>query len=311
MVEMPGESYRGPLEPLSAKERELRDSLRNDLGHLAGAIGERNVGKHAKLVEAEQWIEKSLAQAGYTTSRQTVSVKGRDCHNIWVELKGSDHPEQIVVVGAHYDTVPNCPGANDNGSGVVAMLALARAMADAKPARTVQFVAFVNEEAPYFQTDEMGSLVYARELKKQKAKVVAMLSLETIGYFTDSADSQHYPPPMGQYYPSVGNFIGFVSNPGSAELLQKCVGAFRTHARFPSEGGAVPEGLPGVSWSDHSSFWQMGWPAIMVTDTAPFRYPHYHQPSDTPDKVDFDRLTRVVLGLEAVVRELVGPGQSH
>jgi hypothetical protein len=108
-------------------------------------------------------------------------------------------------------------------------------------------------------------------------------------------------------YPATGNFIAFVGNYGSRRLVRQVVGSFRRQAEFPSEGGAVPGFLPGIGWSDHWSFWQEGYPALMVTDTAPFRYPHYHRVTDTPDKLDYDRTARVVSGLEAVVRELAGP----
>jgi Zn-dependent M28 family amino/carboxypeptidase len=177
-------------------------------------------------------------------------------------------------------------------------------LADWKPARTVRFVAFVNEEAPYFETELMGSLQYARRCKERREKVCAMLSLETIGYFSDDAGSQKYPLPFNVFYPSTGNFIGFIGNIESGDLVKQLVTAFRQGAKFPSEGGALPSQIDGVGWSDHWSFWQMGYPAVMVTDTAPFRYPHYHAAADTPDKLLYDRLALVVGGLETVVRDL-------
>jgi Zn-dependent M28 family amino/carboxypeptidase len=133
-----------------------------------------------------------------------------------------------------------------------------------------------------------------------------MLSLETIGYYSDAPNSQQYPPPFNLYYPSTGNFIGFVGNEESSRLVEQVVRAFRQHAKFPSEGSAAPSDVPGVGWSDHWSFWQAGYPALMVTDTAPFRYPHYHLSSDTPDKLDYDRMARVVDGLQAVIGDLAG-----
>ena len=212
--------------------------------------------------------------------------------------------DEIVVIGAHYDTVSGSPGANDNGSGVAALLALARRFAARPVARTLRFVAFVNEEQPYFQTYAMGSRVYARRCGQRREKVVAAVSLETIGYFSDAAGSQKYPPLLSAVYPTTGNFIGFVSDLRSLPLVDRVTAAFRRRARFPSEKGAMPSALPGVGWSDHWSFWQEGYPAVMVTDTAPYRYPHYHLASDTPDKIDYDRLARVVDGLVGVVGEL-------
>jgi hypothetical protein len=132
-----------------------------------------------------------------------------------------------------------------------------------------------------------------------------MISLETIGYFSDAPHSQTYPSPgLGLFYPKVGNFIGFVSNVHSRTLLRRVVAAFRKHAKIPSEGAALPAFIPGVSWSDQRSFWRYGYPGIMVTDTAPFRYPHYHSSSDTPDKLDYDRFTLVVRGMEKVIEDL-------
>ena len=137
-----------------------------------------------------------------------------------------------------------------------------------------------------------------------------MYSLETIGYFSDEKDSQKYPPPFSLFYPSTGNFIGFVGNTESSPLVSWTVGSFRQHARFPSEGAAVPARITGVGWSDHWSFWQVGYRALMITDTAPFRYPHYHLKSDTPDKIDFARMARVVAGLKKVIGELASPARG-
>jgi Zn-dependent M28 family amino/carboxypeptidase len=209
------------------------------------------------------------------------------------------------VIGAHYDSVFGSPGANDNGTGVAATLALAQRFAGRKPEHTLRFVAFVNEEPPYFLSDEMGSFIYAGRCKARGDKISGMISLETIGYFSDAPHSQTYPSPgLGFFYPKVGNFIGFVSNVHSRALLHRVVGLFRKHAKIPSEGAALPAFIPGVSWSDQWSFWRQGYPGIMVTDTAPFRYPHYHSSSDTPDKLDYDRFTLVVSGIEKVIEDL-------
>ena len=170
---------------------------------------------------------------------------------------------------------------------------------------TMRFVAFVNEEPPYFLLDEMGSNVYAGRCKARGDKISAMISLETIGYFSDAPNSQTYPSRvLGAFYPNVGNFIGFVSNVHSRTLLRRIVSLFRKHAKIPSEGAALPSFVPGVSWSDQWSFWRNGYPGIMVTDTAPFRYPYYHSANDTPDKLDYDRFALVVSGMEKVIEDL-------
>jgi len=210
-----------------------------------------------------------------------------------------------VVVGAHYDSVYGCPGADDNGSGDAALLALARRSAVKPVGQTLRFIAFVNEEPPFFQREDMGSFIYAGRCTKRGDKISAMISLETIGYFSDAPHSQSYPAPgLGVFYPSIGNFIGFVGNTHSRALLRRAISTFREQKKLPSEGAALPSFIPGVGWSDQWAFWQHGYPGIMITDTAPFRYPHYHEPTDTPDKLDYDRFTLVVSGMEAVVAEL-------
>jgi len=173
-----------------------------------------------------------------------------------------------------------------------------------KPARTIRFVAFVNEEPPYFQTEDMGSLVYAKRSHERGEKIAAMLSIESIGYYDARPKSQLYPAFLAPFFPSTGDFIAFAGNSGSRALVRQCAGAFRKHAKFPSEGAAVPEVVEQIGWSDQWSFWQFGWPALMVTDTAPFRNPNYHRPSDKPETLDYERTARVVEGLVGVTGAL-------
>ena len=315
---------------LSSDEVTLREELRADVQKLAGEIGERNMWHYAKLNAAADFIEDSFSRAGLHPRRDSYEIRGQACHNIEVEIPPQQgatsaeataakaavssgavasakaaSPPQIILIGAHYDSVFGSPGANDNGSGVAAMLALARRFAEKTTQHTVRFVAFVNEEPPYFLGGDMGSFVYASRCKARGDKISAMISLETIGYFSDAPRSQTYPSPgLGLLYPKVGNFIGFVSNVHSRTLLRRVVALFRKHAKIPSEGAALPSFIPGVSWSDQWSFWRCGYPGIMITDTAPFRYPHYHSASDTPDKLDYDRFTLAVSGMEKVIEEL-------
>jgi Zn-dependent M28 family amino/carboxypeptidase len=219
-------------------------------------------------------------------------------------LPGSAKASEIVVVGAHYDTVDECPGADDNASGVAALLELARLLKDSHPARTIRFVAFVNEEPPWFQTDNMGSLVYAKAVRAKNENVVAAVSLESIGMYSDQPGSQQYPAGFGFFYPKQGNFISFIGNFSSRGLVRQAIKSFRQNAAFPSEGVAAPAAVPGVSWSDHWSFWRQGYPAIMVTDTAPFRNKNYHLPGDQANTLDYDRTARVVDGLSHVIIDL-------
>jgi len=304
MLKMPGKTYTGQLPPLTPAQVLLRDELLRDVETLAGRIGQRNIWHHHNLTDAAYFLETSLTDAGYKARRQNYLVEGKTCCNIEVEITGTKHPQQIVIIGAHYDSVLGCPGANDNASAVAAALALARRFAGKKIDKTLRFVFFVNEEPPFFQTGRMGSMFYAKSCREKNENIIAMLSLETIGYYTDKPKSQKYPPPFSLFYPSTGNFIGFVSNLANRKLLHKAIDSFRKNCKFPSEGGAIPEIIPGINWSDHQSFWRQGYPAILVPDTAPFRYPYYHCPEDTPDKIDYDSLAIVTSGLQAVILDL-------
>lgn len=303
MIRMPGKTFRGPPPALTSEQMVLRDELAAHVQKLAGEIGERNVQRYRELTAAADYITELFASSGYQPRRVGYDVSGRLCENIDVEIPGRS-PE-IVVIGAHYDSVYGSPGANDNGSGVAAVLALARRLAGKSFARTLRFVAFPNEEPGYFQTDQMGSSVYAKACKARNEKIAAMISLETIGYFSNEVGSQVYPiPGLGAIYPRTGNFIAFVSNVASRRLLRRALRTFREHATLPSEGAALPAGVPGVGWSDHWAFWQQGYPGIMITDTAPFRYPHYHARADTPDKLDYESMARLVHALEPVIVNL-------
>ena len=299
---MPGKNV-SVAAPLSPDEMALREELRRDVQTLAGDIGERNMICYSQLNAAAEFIENSFSRIGLQQRRDTYELNGRVCHNIEVEIRGV-RPE-IVLVGAHYDSVFGGPGANDNGSGVAALLALARHFSGKISQRTLRFVAFVNEEPPFFQTTQMGSFVYASRCKQRGDKIAAMISLETTGYFSDAPHSQKYPAPgLGIFYPTTANFIGFIGNFHSRALVRRAISIFRAQQKIPSEGAALPSFIPGVSWSDQWSFWQHGYPAIMVTDTALFRYRHYHEPTDTPDKLDYDRFALVVSGLENVIVDL-------
>ncbi|RKZ36383.1 MAG: aminopeptidase [Gammaproteobacteria bacterium] len=300
---MPGESYTGALAPLDETGARLRERLRHHVTELAERIGERNMGRPRALDAARAYIVSTFRELGLEAVERPFQVNSQTVANIEAILGPANSPQPALVVGAHYDSVIGSPGANDNGTGVAALLELARLLRGEALARPLRLVAFVNEEPPYFQTRHMGSRVYADELVSEGVAVMGMLSLETLGYYSDTPGSQQYPFPFGLFYPDTGNFIGFVANLRARALVRRVVASFRRHARFPSEGTAAPAWLPGIGWSDQWSFWRVGIPAVMVTDTAPFRFPQYHTAGDRPQVVDFDRLTRVTLGLRAVLAE--------
>ena len=301
---MPSHSYSGPLKPLSSDEATIRDDLSRHVKQLSETIGVRNMDRYDSLKAAADYLETTLHGAGYDVHSFEYTVEDKKVRNIEVQIAGAKSPSDNVVVGAHYDTFGESPGADDNASGVAAVLELAQLLKSSKPDQTIRVVFFVNEEPPYFQTNQMGSLIYAKQLHDQKVNVTAMLSVESIGYYSDEQGSQRYPAGFGILYPYVGNFIGFVGNTGSRSLVRRTVRAFRESADFPSEGVAAPSGLTGIGWSDHWAFWQQGYKAVMVTDTAPFRYGYYHKPLDSPEKLNYDRMARVVAGLQKTILKL-------
>jgi Zn-dependent M28 family amino/carboxypeptidase len=321
----PGRSYRGALAPLSDIEEDIEHRLRNHVQIIAGEIGTRSLNDAPENLEkAATYIEQCFRAIGCPTTNQeftvdllefasraaiagdiTTSNAKHRVRNVIAELPGRDHADEIIVVGAHYDSVVDCPAANDNGSGAAAILEIARILYNSQPGRTIRFVAFPNEEAPFSRSEAMGSLRYARSCHERHEKIVAMMSLETMAYYSDEPKSQKHPhESFSLVYPNTGDFIAFVSNLDSRELLSRATTAFRNAVKFPSEGAALPDFVSGVDLSDHWSFWEYGYPAIMVTDTAFYRYPHYHTLEDTPDKLDYDRFARVVFGLSEVVRDL-------
>jgi len=305
MIAMPGDSFKGSVSNFTDDELILADSLLRDVSYMSDVIGPRNIQHYNALRKTTEFIDRRFADLGFYVHHQKYYASEREFVNLGVEILGSEEPKSIVVVGAHYDSDGSSPAANDNGSGVAALLALARSFATRSPKRTLRFVAFANEEMPFFQTSGMGSWVYAKSSREKNEDITAMLSLETLGYYSEETSSQRYPFPLRFFYPLRGNFIAFVGNTDSGKLVRRTLTSFRKSAQFPSEGAALPTKLPGVGWSDHWAFWQEGYQAIMVTDTAPFRYPYYHSTKDTSDKIDYKRLARVVKGLEKVIGDLV------
>ena len=302
MVSMPGESYAGPA---AVPDAVLEGALRADVTQLAGGFGERNLANAPGALErTASWLTERLTTLGYVVKEEPFPGGERTVKNLIVEKPGASRPHELIVIGAHYDSAHGTPGADDNGSGVAVGLALAAHVMKQAPARTVRFVFFTNEEPPYFRTTSMGSEVNARATRARGDDVKAMLSLETMGYFTDEAHSQHYPWPFSVAYPSTGNFIAFVGDSESRDLARECVRVFRENAKVPSEGAALPAFIEGADWSDHGPFWRQDYRAVMVTDTAPFRNPHYHEASDVPERVDFRRLALTTEGLFFVVEAL-------
>ena len=300
-VSMPGKSHKGALSDLDEVEKEIALRCEAVVTTMASDIGVRSIKEPDALNACADFIERSFRELGYDVVRQPFEYRGIRMYNLVAELPGNSKADEIFVLGAHYDTVIGSPGADDNASGVAALLEHARLLKERKLSRTVRFVAFGNEENNGDGPFVMGSYHYAKACHEAGDKIVGMISLEMLGCYKDTEGTQLYPFPFSLFYPRAGSFIGFVGNTASADFVRKVVGTFRKTTEFPSEGACPPERFSDISRSDHSSFWRFGYPALMATDTSNFRYEHVHMPEDTPDKVDFEKMARVVNGILKVV----------
>ncbi len=277
--------------------------------HITGiASVPHNIAHYAALEAAARHIETTLTGFGYRTEPQIYVADGVAVRNIEIVIAPEDATAETptIIIGAHYDSPDDSPGANDNGTGVAATLELARLLRDLTPrTHRLRIVFWVNEELPYGKTPDMGSWRHAKRLSDSGERVTGMIALETLGFFSDTPGSQQFPFPFGYVYPDTGNFIAFVGLPGSRDFTHRVTRAFRRGASFPAIGGVAPGFIPGIDLSDHWAYHQFGYPALMVTDTAPFRNPYYHATNDLPGTVDYASLARITSELEQLVRELV------
>jgi Zn-dependent M28 family amino/carboxypeptidase len=274
--------------------------LRQVVTVLSREIGIRPWQELGRLSQTTDYIAAQFSSFGYRVARQSFQFRGNDYDNIIAERTGEVSPEEVLVVGAHYDTVRTTPGADDNASGIAGLLGMARALAGVKVAKTVRFVAFALEEPPAYRTRNMGSYHYARSLYEGKEKVEGMICLEMIGFFSDRTGSQHYPLPLFKLkYPSQGNFIAMVGNMRSRTFTRNIAQSFQGAVDLPVVTLNAPPIVIGIDFSDHWSFGKCGYKAFMVTDTAFYRNPNYHAPTDLPETLDYERMARVVDGLAA------------
>lgn len=273
------------------------DRLRAHVWQLAAEIGERNVFHPVALHAAEEYVRGMWRDQGYDVHAQECTAFGIRSANLEITRPGRGRKDEIILVGAHYDSVEGSPGANDNGSGVAVLIELSRRFASVDCSRMVRFVAFTNEEPPFFLSGQQGSMIYAGAARRRGDDIRLMISLETLGYYRNEPHSQRYPPLFGLCYPDRANFIGFVSNFRSRGLMRRLAAAFRASCDFPLQHAATFAFIPGVAWSDHFAFWLRRYRALMVTDTAFYRYPWYHTADDTAEKLDYASLARVTEGL--------------
>lgn len=282
----------------------LQKNLQSHVVTLSEEIGERNFVFYNALQKSAEYITETFNTFGFSSEIQHYYIDNKIYKNIIAVKKGDKKPQELIVIGAHYDSVVGSPGANDNGSGVSSLLELARLFFSIQTERTIKFIALVNEEPPFFLSGNMGSRIYAKDAKKRREDIKAMISLETMGYFSDEPHSQHYPLFYSLFYPHTANFIAVVGNFSSRKLVKNIKKSFKKNSSFNIETAVMPEAIPGVSFSDHDSFWRYGYKACMVTDTAFYRYPHYHTREDTPDKINFHYLAEVVQGVYYALLDL-------
>jgi len=297
-----------PLEAARAAELSRMESqIREDIHFLAVEIGERNLRddtRHQALTRAGEWVRERLSALGYRVAEQPIVVDGRKVSNLEIEIVGRKAPSEIVIVSAQHDTLPGSPGANNNASGEAVLLQLAELLRDATPERTIRLVSFTTEEDPWFGTEDMGSIHYARRSRERGEDIRAMMSLDSIGYFLHEPGSQRLPPPFSWIYPDRGDFLAFIGNLSSRSAVTAATRGFHKGSGFPIEAGLSPEWVDGATWSDHASFWKYGYPAIQITDTGGFRSPFHTGPGDTPEKLDHRALARIALGMYGSILEL-------
>lgn len=296
-----------PRFPISDPARlpPLAGRLRRHVETLASGIGERSAYQPEAQEKARDYIMARFREAGYNPQaqgyeavRKTDFQRSKPYFNISAVLPGNRvSGEGVWVVGAHYDSAPGTPGADDNASGVAVLLEVARLLKDAKPGREIRFVAFDSEEPPAFGTRDMGSYRYARDLKARGIKVHGMLNLEMLGYFNPLPASQLFPPFLHLFYPDQADFIGLVSNLSSMGLAAAFKESWKEASQIPMELTVLPAVFSALALSDQLNFWQEGFPALMLSDTGFFRYPHYHQQQDTLEKLDYERMADVAMGV--------------
>jgi len=277
--------------------------LRAHVHKLSVELVPRDENHLENLDRVAAYIKSEFSHTSAIVSEQPYRVNGKSYRNVTAQF-GPETPERIVV-GAHYDTAGPLPGADDNASGVAGLIELARLLDRQQLPLRIELVAFTLEEPPYFRTTGMGSSVHAQSLKQQNVRVRAMFSLEMIGYFTDTANSQHFPVGLlSPFYPSAGKFIGVVGRLSDWSIVRRAKAAMRKATPLPVYSINAPGIVPGVDFSDQLNYWHAGYNAAMITDTAFYRNPNYHTAQDTEEKLDYKRMAMVVEGVYAAVVEL-------
>jgi len=290
-------------EPLEKKGEfnlgKIQEELESDVALIQG-LGPRNAmsnNNYIQLLKCEAWMEQRWKSQGYTVKRHTFSVDGREYSNLELEIRGRVSPSEIIIVSAQYDTLPDSPGANNNGSGMAILFGLSSLLRNFLPDRTIRLMEFVNEEDPFFGTEKMGSYQYAKRCRQQGEDIRIMLSLDALGIYKNETGSQNLPLPFSMFYPDRGNFLAFIGNLSSRRYMIEATRGFKKGSSFSIQVGVVPEWVKAADWSDHRSFWQFGYPGIMVIDTGGFRSPYHTTKEDTMEKLNFEAMSHIVIGM--------------
>jgi len=283
----------------------LRKRLYQHVYTLSASIGSRSHQEYSALKKTLDYIAEQMALLDNNFSFQPYRHEKKSFNNLIVEKPGQKLADEIIVIGAHYDSVFDSPGADDNATGIACLIELTRLLQNYPNQRTFRFVAFTLEEAPFFGTNLMGSDVYASSCRAKNEHIVGMIALEMLGFYTEKKHSQKYPvATMKDSHFDRGNFIAIVGNEKSQQLADDMDRHIKKHLLIKTRKIVSPPYIPGVSLSDHASFWKYDYPAIMITDTAFYRNPHYHEVSDTIDTLNFKYFTRFVFSLAFALQEL-------
>jgi len=300
MLKCEGNWQGEPLEKhMKAELSEIKEGMESDVEYLQslGPRNSENDESYKQLRQCEEWIKQRWESQGYVVKKHTFSIKEKEYSNLEIEIKGRELPSEIIMISAQYDTLPDSPGANNNGSGIAVLFQLSRLLKNQIPDRTLRLLNFVNEEDPFFGTEMMGSYQYAKSCRRRGEDIRVMLSLDALGVYRDEPGSQKLPFPFSLFYPDRGNFLAFIGNLQSRKHMVEVSKGFKKGSSFPIQAGVAPEWAKGGAWSDHSSFWKFGYPGIMVTDTGGFRSVYHTTKEDTMEKLNFDAMSRIAIGM--------------
>jgi hypothetical protein len=297
------------MRELPPSQPALQKRLALHVDQLAGVIGPRTLGRPETIEATTRYLCSQWDEMGFAVVAESFDALGDPAVNLVIESRGSSRPAEVVVLGAHYDTISTTPGADDNASAVAVLLEVSRLLKDHVGRRTMRYVAFACEEAPYFNLNSMGSQHHAREARRRGDQIVGMLCLEMVGYYRDEPGSQQVPASIPRWlqgmFPKRGNFLAAVGNLSSWRLAYEFRRGFKRGTRLPLFSIVLPQRVHEIRLSDNSSFWDQGYEALMLTDTSFLRNPHYHQRTDTPETLDYVRLAEVAEGVASALKRLL------